>query len=55
MDEKDALERMTMEAEHWKRLALEAVEKACFECDQVFTKECDKCRMKKIMEEAEHV
>ena len=52
MDEKDRLiQRLTQDVARWKSRALEAANEACFECERL-DKDCDKCRMKKIKEEA---
>ena len=52
MDEKDRLiQRLMQDLARWKGRALEAAEKACFECERL-DMDCDKCRMKKIKEDA---
>jgi len=53
MDEKDnRIQQLTRDVAKWKNRAVEAAEKACFECERL-DKDCDTCRMKKIKEEAE--
>ena len=56
MDEKDQkIQRLIAEVARWKGRALEAVGKACIECE-IFSAEnptCKRCRMTKIREEAE--
>lgn len=52
MDEKDRLiQKLTRELAKWKKLAAEAANKACFECESL-NADCSKCRMTKIKEEA---
>lgn len=52
MDEKDMLiQRLTQDLARWKNRAVEAAEQACFECERL-DKDCSKCRMQKIKEEA---
>lgn len=52
MDEKDRLiQRLTQDIARWKSRALEAAEKACFECERMDA-DCSKCRMTKIKEDA---
>ena len=52
MDEKDRLiQRLSRELEKWKKLAEEAAEKACFECESL-NADCSKCKMTKIKEAA---
>ena len=52
MDEKDRLiQRLTRELEKWKKMAVEAAEKACFECESL-NADCSKCKMTKIKEAA---
>lgn len=54
MPEKDKqLVQLTQEVARWKNRAMEACEKACFNCEEYWSrKHCDKCRVKKIKEEA---
>lgn len=52
MDEKDKrIQQLTQDLAKWKNRALEAAEKACFECERLDAN-CEKCRMKKIKEDA---
>lgn len=52
MDEKDRLiQRLAQDVAKWKNRAVEAAEKACFECEHLAA-DCSKCRMTKIKEEA---
>ena len=52
MDEKDKrIQYLTQEVAKWKNRAVEAAEKACFECEHL-SADCSKCRMTKIKEEA---
>ena len=52
MDEKDGeIQRLSRQVEHWKELATEAADKACFECERLDV-DCNKCRMTKIRKEA---
>lgn len=52
MDEKDKrIQYLTQEVAKCKNRAVEAAEKACFECERL-DKDCDTCRMKKIKDEA---
>ena len=53
MDEKDRLiQRLMQGLAKWKNRAVEAVNQACFECERI-DKDCSKCRMQKIKEDAE--
>ena len=45
------IQQLIQDIAKWKNRALEAAERACFECESLH-KDCDKCRMKKIKEEA---
>lgn len=52
MDEKDrVIQQLYRDLAKWKNRAVEAAEQACFECERL-DKDCDKCRMKKIKEDA---
>lgn len=52
MDEKDKkIQHLTQEVAKWKNRAVEAAEKACFECERL-DRECATCRMAKIKAEA---
>lgn len=52
MDEKDRLiQRLYQDLAKWKNRAVEAAERACFECERLDA-DCEKCRMKKIKEDA---
>ena len=52
MDEKDKrIQDLIQEVAKWKGRAIEAANQACFECERL-DKDCVKCRMTKIKEEA---
>lgn len=52
MDEKDrVIQQLNRDLAKWKNRAVEAAEKACFECEHL-SADCSKCRMTKIKEEA---
>lgn len=52
MGDKDKrIERLTKDLAKWKNRAIEAANKACRECDQMPV-DCEKCRIRKIKEEA---
>ncbi len=52
MDEKDrSIQQLTQDVAKWKNRAVEAANKACWECEQQ-PKLCEKCRIKQIKEEA---
>lgn len=52
MDEKDKrIQDLIQEIAKWKGRAIEAANQACFECERL-DKDCKKCRMLKIKEEA---
>ena len=51
MDERDKkIQELTREAAKWKKLALEAAERACFECEEYAEgkRGCKRCRIMKI-------
>lgn len=55
MDERDLkVQELTREATRWRNRALEACEAACFHCEEYVNdkKNCDKCRVKRIREDA---
>lgn len=45
------IQQLIQDIAKWKNRALEAAERACFECENLHA-DCEKCRMKKIKEEA---
>lgn len=52
MDEKDRLiQKLTRELAKWKKLAVDAADRACFECESL-NADCSKCKMTKIKDEA---
>jgi hypothetical protein len=54
MNEKDLqVQQLRQDVAKWKNRALEACEKACFNCEEYWSrKHCEKCRITKIKEEA---
>lgn len=51
MDERDKkIQELTREAAKWKKLALEAAERACFECEEYAEgkRGCKRCRIMEI-------
>lgn len=53
MNEQDLkIQQLTQEVAKWKKLAMKAADKACFECDSSEEKHCRKCQISRIREEA---
>lgn len=46
------VQQLTREVEKWKKLAVRAADKACFECDSGTEENCRKCPISKIREDA---
>lgn len=54
-DHEIEIHKLTQEIARWKNRALEACEKACFNCEEYMSRDkglCNVCRIKKIQEEA---
>ncbi len=51
MSEQEQIQLLKAEVEKWKARALAVCELACYHCDMFFM--CDKCKAKRIREEAE--
>ena len=54
MGENEKIQQLTKDVAKWKNRAIEAAEKACDNCEeyQEGRKNCGKCRVNKIWEEA---
>ena len=52
MNEQERITQLTNDVAKWKNRALEAAQRACDECSEYMARHCEKCRIKKIKEEA---